>query len=78
MLRTWHEKPKTNRVWKQLRLIVVISTEEYIKLPKNQSPFNVGSEIKLTEFTLGQIQAFAQYYGLEKNTIQLSRCINLV
>jgi len=78
MLRTWHEKPKTNRVWKQLRLIVVISTEEYIKLPENQSPFNVGTEIKLTEFTLEQTQAFAQYYGLEKNTIQLSRWINLV
>jgi hypothetical protein len=78
MLRNWHERSKTNQIWKQLRLIVVLSTEEYIKLPDNQSPFNVGTEIKLTEFTLGQIQAFAQYYGLEENTIQLSRWINLV
>jgi hypothetical protein len=78
MLRNWHERSKTSRIWKQLRLIVVLSTEEYIKLPDNQSPFNVGTEIKLTEFTLEQIQAFAQYYGLEENAIQLSRWINLV
>jgi hypothetical protein len=78
MLRNWHERSKTSRIWTQLRLIVVLSTEEYIKLPDNQSPFNVGTEIKLTEFTLGQIQAFAQYYGLEENAIQLSRWINLV
>jgi hypothetical protein len=56
MLRNWHERSKTNQIWKQLRLIVVLSTEEYIKLPDNQSPFN----------------------GLEENTIQLSRWINLV
>ena len=78
MLRTWHEESKTNQIWKQLRLIIVLSTEKYIKLPDNQSPFNVGTEIKLTEFTLEQIQAFAQYYGLEENAIQLSRWINLV
>jgi hypothetical protein len=32
----------------------------------------------LTEFTLEQIQAFAQYYGLEDNAIQLSQWIDLV
>lgn len=78
MLRNWHERSKTSQIWTQLRLIVVLSTEEYIKLPDNQSPFNVGTEIKLTEFTLGQMQAFAQYYGLEENAIQLSQWINLV
>lgn len=78
MLRNWHDRSKTSRIWTQLRLIVVLSTEEYIKLPDNQSPFNVGTEIKLTEFTREQIQAFAQYYGLEENNIQLSRWINLV
>jgi serine/threonine-protein kinase len=78
MLRNWHERSKTQQIWKQLRLIVVLSTEEDIKLPPNQSLFNVGIEIKLTEFTIEQVQAFAQYYGLEDNAIQLAQWIDLV
>jgi len=78
MLRNWHERPKTNRLWKKLRLIIVISTSEYIKLLDDQSPFNVGFKVKLTEFSPDQIHFFAQSYDLETNAIRLPQWIDLV
>jgi hypothetical protein len=54
MLRSWYEEAKTMEVWEKLRLIVVHSTENYGELDINQSPFNVGLPIELTDFTAGQ------------------------
>jgi transcriptional regulator with XRE-family HTH domain len=46
LLRAWYEKAKYGNsgsdVWEKLRLVVVHSTEVYIPLNINQSPFNVG------------------------------------
>ncbi|MEM7578440.1 MAG: AAA-like domain-containing protein [Cyanobacteria bacterium P01_A01_bin.80] len=42
MLRSWHEKGKISDVWKQLRLVLVHSTEIYVPLDYHQSPFNPG------------------------------------
>ena len=47
LLRFWHERAKSRQLWKQLRLVVVYSTEVYIPLNINQSPFNVGVPIEL-------------------------------
>lgn len=56
LLRSWHEEAKIEDIWKKLRLIVGHSTEVYIPLNINQSPFNVGLPIELPEFTQPQIQ----------------------
>ncbi|AOX01180.1 hypothetical protein BJP34_18595 [Moorena producens PAL-8-15-08-1] len=64
LLRTWHEDAKNNQLWKNLRLIVVYSTEVYIELDINQSPFNVGAAVELSDFYLDKIQSLAGRYGL--------------
>ena len=64
LLRSWHEEAKRLELMQQLRLVVAYSTEAYIPLNVNQSPFNVGLPIKLPPFTLAQIQDLALRYGI--------------
>jgi hypothetical protein len=65
MLRFWHEVAKQDSTWQKLRLVVVHSTEIYIPLKLNQSPFNVGLTVSLPPFTLKQVQNLAQCYGID-------------
>ncbi|MEH2143760.1 MAG: AAA-like domain-containing protein [Nostoc sp.] len=65
MLRFWHEQAKQDQIWQKLRMVVVHTTEIYIPLNLNQSPFNVGITITLPQFTLNQIQNLALRYGLD-------------
>ncbi|MHC0064426.1 AAA-like domain-containing protein [Nostoc sp. UIC 10890] len=64
MLRFWHEQAKQDQTWQKLRMVVVHTTEIYIPLKLNQSPFNVGITITLPPFTLKQLQNLALRYGL--------------
>jgi hypothetical protein len=64
LLRLWHEEANNLDVWAKLCLIVVYSTEVYIPLDLNQSPFNVGLPILLPKFDLEQTQTLALQYGL--------------
>jgi hypothetical protein len=68
MLRSWHEEAKTMESWEKLRLVVVHSTEDYGSLDINQSPFNVGLPIELSEFTWQQVEDLAQRYQLKQTT----------
>lgn len=63
LLRFWHEEANNREVWKKLRLVVVHSTEVYIPLNLNQSPFNVGLPIRLQGFTPEQVQVLAARHG---------------
>ncbi|MEM6452748.1 MAG: AAA-like domain-containing protein [Cyanobacteria bacterium P01_D01_bin.105] len=67
MLRTWYEYTKHNETWKKLRLILVQSTETYVQLNVNQSPFNVGFEVALKPFDRAQVDTLA-----ERNSISLT------
>jgi serine/threonine-protein kinase len=69
MLRVWHEEARTNRLWKKLRLVIAHSTEVYIKLNINRSPFNVGVPIELPEFTPEQVQDLAKRQGLDGDAV---------
>ncbi|WP_442947547.1 AAA-like domain-containing protein [Nostoc sp.] len=64
MLRFWHEQAKQEQIWQKLRMVVVHTTEIYIPLNLNQSPFNVGITITLPPFTLNQVENLALCYGL--------------
>jgi hypothetical protein len=64
MLRYWHEEANNLEIWQNLRLVIANSTEVYIKLDANQSPFNVGRQVKLTGFNSEQVQTLAAHYGL--------------
>ncbi|MGK7932747.1 MAG: AAA-like domain-containing protein, partial [Microcystaceae cyanobacterium] len=63
LLRFWHEEGNNIEIWQNLRLIIVHSTEIYIPLKFQQSPFNVGVPIQLPEFSLEQVQALANYHS---------------
>nr|MDZ8164641.1 AAA-like domain-containing protein [Nostoc sp. CmiSLP01] len=65
MLRFWHEQAKQDQTWQKLRMVVVHTTEIYVPLKLNQSPFNVGITVTLPPFTLNQVQDLALRYGLE-------------
>lgn len=69
LLRSWYEKAKygdrSSDVWQKLRLVVVHSTEVYIPLNINQSPFNVGLSIELPELTSEQVLDLAKRHKLD-------------
>ena len=66
LLRFWHEEANNVPIWQKLRLIVTHSTEIYISLNINQSPFNVGLSLRLEEFDRSQIEELARRYGLDR------------
>lgn len=78
LLRSWHEVAKQDEAWQKLRIIVVHSTEVYIPLNINQSPFNVGLTIKLPPFTQDQIQALAERYQLPWSQNEAEQLMGLV
>ncbi|MEC4814560.1 MAG: AAA-like domain-containing protein, partial [Scytonema sp. PMC 1069.18] len=78
MLRSWHEKGKICDIWKQLRLVIVHSTEVYIPLDINQSPFNAGIPIELREFNVQQVKDLAYFHGLNWNEFQVDQLMKMV
>ncbi len=78
MLRSWHEEAKTIDIWEQLRLVVVHFTEDYGLLDINQSPFNVGLPVELTEFTPFQVEDLARRHKLDWNDTQVQPLMAMV
>ena len=78
MLRSWHEKGKIAQLWEQLRLVVVHSTEVYIPLDINQSPFNVGVPVELPEFDQHQVYALASIHGLNWDDTDVGKLMGMV
>lgn len=82
LLRSWYEEAaygdSGNPRWQNLRLVIVHSTEVYIPLDINKSPFNVGLAIELQTFTLVQVCNLAQRYGLNLSENELSELMQLV
>ncbi|MCW6051286.1 AAA-like domain-containing protein [Lyngbya sp. CCAP 1446/10] len=64
LLRFWYEQARQSETWEKLRIVVIHSTEIYIALSLNQSPFNVGLPIKLSQFTTEQVEDLARRHGL--------------
>lgn len=64
LLRAWHEDAKNRPIWQKLNLVVVHSTEVYVPMDLNQSPFNVGLPVELPEFSPEQVAELAQRHGL--------------
>jgi len=77
MLRTWHEDAKTKPLWRQLRLLM-LHTQVYTQLNINQSPFNAGTEIKLTDFTSEQVESLARQYKLNWENTSFEQLMAMV
>ena len=78
LLRNWHEEGKNLEIWQRIRLIVVHSTEVYIPLNVNKSPFNVGLPIYLPILTEEQVQDLAERYQLNWSLEQVQKLMTLV
>jgi serine/threonine-protein kinase len=78
LLRAWHEESKRRDIWKKLRLIVVHSTEVYIPMNINQSPFNVGLPVDLPEFNSQQIQDLAGRHNLNWSDAEVEKLMAIV
>lgn len=70
LLRHWHEKGRTSHIWNKLKLVLAHSTEEYVTLNINQSPFtNVGETINLVDFTAAQVTELAVKHGIKNEGV---------
>jgi len=78
LLRVWHEASKEKDIWKKLRLVVVHSTEVYLPMNVNQSPFNVGLPVDLPEFTPEQILSLAKRHELNWTDAEVEKLIAIV
>jgi len=82
LLRSWYESARygdfTSELWEKLRLVVVHSTEVYVPLDINQSPFNVGKNVELLEFNAAQVEDLARRYGLNWADSQIEQLMSLV
>ncbi|MEG3897471.1 MULTISPECIES: AAA-like domain-containing protein [unclassified Microcoleus] len=78
LLRALHEEAKRRDIWKKFRLIVVHSTEVYIPLDVNKSPFNVGLPIELLEFNSQQVQDLAARHGINWSATEVAEMMALV
>ncbi len=78
LLRSWYEEAKRQPSWKQLRTIVVHSTEIYVPLQLTQSPFNVGLPIQLEMFTPAQVKLLAERYSLTINDVEVEKIMTFL
>ena len=78
LLRSWHEEAKRNQTWQKLRLILTYSTEMYIPLDINQSPFNVGLPVELPEFDRRQVQDLAERHRLNLSGDRIEQLMDMV
>ncbi len=65
MLDSWYGEAKEVKLWQKLRIVLAKSTEVYISMNINKSPFNMGLAIDLSPFTLEQTQELANNYQIE-------------
>lgn len=82
LLRSWYEEAaygdSGNPLWQNLRVVIVHSTEVYIPLDINKSPFNVGLAIELQTFTPLQVFDLAKRYEIHLSEGELSELMQLV
>jgi hypothetical protein len=78
LLRSFFNKGSHNEKWKKLHLLIAYSTDYYVELDINKSPFNVGFPITLPEFTVSEISELAKLYQLEWEDTDLKKLITLI
>lgn len=80
LLRSWHNQRASNPLWRKLNLVLAYANDprEAIK-DLHQSPFNVGTTIRLGDFTLAEVGELNRRYQRPlKNTAQLQQLIDAI
>ncbi|MBD2388023.1 AAA-like domain-containing protein [Cylindrospermum sp. FACHB-282] len=78
LLRGWYERSRSHPLWGKLRLVIVYSQEPYLQKDINQSPFNVGFPIVLSEFTTAQVKELAARHGLAWTDQDIEQLMGLI
>ncbi|MEL6381474.1 MAG: AAA-like domain-containing protein [Cyanobacteria bacterium J06626_18] len=82
LLRSWYEEANygssNSKLWQRLRLLIVHSTEIYVPLEINRSPFNVGLTVNLRPFTKEQVSDLALLHRVEFPESQLDDLMKLL
>lgn len=78
LLRSLHEEAKRRDIWKQLRLVIVHSTEAYVPMDINQSRFNVGLSVELPEFTRDQVRDLAHRHQLNWSDTEVDNLMAMI
>ena len=79
LLRAWDSRRAFDANWRKLNLVVVISTHPYLLIDDvNLSPFNVGLNIQLKDFTLDQVASLNQRHGNPLKAHEIPALIDLV
>lgn len=73
LVRAWHNKGATQASWaKHLNVALVGSSEPHDLIPGTAgSPFNVGQRVELLDFSVKEIGALADAYGLATDELSL-------
>lgn len=77
LLRSWYEETRDISIWQKLRVLIVKSTDIYINLEINKSPFNIGLAIDLPAFTRLQLEDLAQRHRLQLTAFQFEQLMTL-
>ena len=65
LIRSWHNTRASDENWDKLNIVMVISTEPYLLIGETtQSPFNVGLNLYLEDFTDLQVHDLNYRHGL--------------
>ena len=78
MLRSWFDETTKTDIWENLRMVLLHSTNVYVQLPVNQSPFNVGFSVDLTEFSQPNILDLARRHQLSWGTDEVAALMAMI
>ena len=78
LLRSWHERARSNSLWEAFRLVLSHSQESYLQKDINQSPFNVGLPVELGELHAAEVAQLAVLHGLRLSETELEQLRLLV
>jgi DNA-binding Xre family transcriptional regulator len=78
LLRSLHEAGKHTEILSKLRLIISHAAEVYIPLDINQSPFNVGISIEVSEFTRDRVELLAAKHQLNWQLADCDRLMSVI
>lgn len=72
LIRLWYNKGADTSDWNKLNVIMVVGTEPYLLIPDvNRSPFNVGINLNLKDFSRLQVSDLNNRHGAPLNYQQL-------
>jgi transcriptional regulator with XRE-family HTH domain len=78
LLRSLHEAGKHTKILSKLRLIISHAAEVYIPIDINHSPFNVGVNVEVSEFSLDQVQLLAVKHQLNWTQSEIDQLVSLI